>query len=173
MALLIKKEKEKISLDITETGVEISSQNSNGSKKTLYTFTALDLRCLHFMGHDDPFGYFSERIFLDSNRDEVIDACESIKDNIKLYLKENPVLADDEDKTNERINRTPETSSNISLPESINLANPWVIAVVILLFAFLIGLRHSILCSLQGGEIRDYKPTYQVVRTGQTFASWA
>lgn len=62
-----------------------------------------------------------------------------------------------------------ETPSNNDSHESINWTNPWVIAVVILLLAFLIGLRHSILCSLQGGEIRDYKPTYQVVRTGETF----
>lgn len=160
--------KENISLDIIETGVEISSQNSNDSKKTLCTFTALDMRCLHFMGHDDLIEYFLEQMSHDSNSDEVVDTCESIKDNIKLCLKENSSLADKE-KINERVNQSLNIPLKSNLFKSINWTNSCVIAGVIFLFAILIGLRHSILCSLQGGEIRDYKPTYQVVRTGQTF----
>ncbi|GMQ95303.1 MAG: hypothetical protein BMS9Abin13_416 [Patescibacteria group bacterium] len=44
-----------------------------------------------------------------------------------------------------------------------------VVGIAILVFMIWAVFGSKISCSFQGGEIREYKPVYEVVSTGQTF----
>lgn len=160
----------RIKLGLSGSGITISNVKTG---RVLYSFDSSDLKGLKYLD-DNPQEYLLEKISSDSDVDEVLDTLESIKDNIKELYRKNPNLINYY--TGENL---PKVQTDILVDQSLTSAlekhgqpfwkQTWFIVALILVVLFLISLRHSIRCSFQGGEIRDYKPTYQVVRTGETF----
>ena len=160
----------RIKLGLSGSGITISNVKTG---KVLYSFDSSDLKGLKYLD-DNPQEYLLEKISSDSDVDEVLDTLESIKDNIKELYRKNPNLINYY--TGENL---PKVQTNVLADQPLTFAlekhgqpfwkQTWFIVVLILVVLFLISLRHSIRCSLQGGEIREYKAVYQVVSTGQTF----
>jgi len=160
----------RVKLGLSGSGITISNVKTDA---VLYSFDSSDLKGLKYLD-DNPQEYLLGKISSDSDVDEVLDTLESIKDNIKELYRKNPNLINYY--TGENL---PKVQTDVLADQPLTSAlekhgqsfwkQTWFIVALILVVLFLIPLRHSIRCSLQGGEIRDYKPTYQVVRTGETF----
>ena len=159
----------KIKINLSESEIKVISLKSN---EVLYSFNSSDVRGLFFLA-GDPKDYLLELISSDSTIDEVIDTLESVKDDVKELYRENPNLINYY--TGEGLPSTEENfSDDRPLRNKGRVNQPiwkqtWFIVVAVLIVLFFIPLRHNIRCSIQGGEIRDYRPTYQVVSTGKTF----
>jgi len=146
------------------------------SSKVIYHFDSFDVKGLSFFDeHSNPLNYLLEQISNDSDIDEILDTCESIKDNIKELYRVNPnliryneVYLSDENLETENNFMTNDTMVHRNLINWKSI-HGYIILLALLLIAALIGLRQKIYCSLQGGEIREYEPIYEVVDTGQVF----
>lgn len=165
----------KVSINVEESEIKIFLADS---KNTIFLFDSSDVEGLNFL-YNDSIKYLSEQLALDSSIDEVLDTCESTKDNIKQLYRENPHLINYSKvylyKDLPR-DHGGEVESNVNLQKKgpyklINLIHPsgLIFAAVVLIIAILIGFRHNILCTLQGGDIKAYEPVYQLIKTGQTF----
>ena len=150
-----------LEIKFSESDIKVESVKTG---KLLYSFNSSDVRGILFYT-DDPQEYLLEQVASDSNIDEVIDTLESVKDNIKELYKENPNLINYFTGENlpqeQRDMLTTQPLPVLKGYEKPIWKHTWFIVVAILVVLFLLLLRHSILCSLQGGEIRDPKFTPQ------------
>lgn len=155
----------KIEIQFSESEVRVISSKTG---KQIYSFDSSDVKGLLYLSNNEIRGYFSDLISTDSTTEDLLDTFESIKDNVKELYRVNPKLINYSNPNADSRNESPEIRAVEAANEPV-WKRTWFIVVVILLSIYLIAFRHDIRCSLQGGEVRSYKPTYQVVNTGDTF----